>query len=210
MPSRDLSASNVRGAVSAESALQQTDPSPSPAGLGEWTGRGHGCARVRPFSQRLLLIFGLTLLVGCDHATKQVAKGELEGQNPHDLIHGVLDLRYAENTDVAFNLLSAMPERARVPLLGVVGAGAVIGLLGVLLLRRGGTGLGRAALLLVTAGAAGNVLDRIARGYVVDFVHVPHWPVFNVADAYVTAGAILLAWSALKARASRPTGSPSR
>ena len=51
----------------------------------------------------------------------------------------------------------------------------------------------------MTAGALGNVLDRVVRGYVVDFVQVPHWPVFNVADIYVTAGAILLGWTALRA-----------
>jgi signal peptidase II len=158
---------------------------------------------MRPIAQRLPLLVGLMLLVGCDHATKHVAKSQLEGRGPHSLIHGVLDLRYAENTDVAFNLLRAMPERTRVPLLNVVGAVAVAALLGVLLLRRRGTGFGRAALLLVTAGAVGNYLDRVIRGYVVDFVHVPYWPVFNVADAYVTVGAILLGWSALRSRRNR-------
>lgn len=152
---------------------------------------------MRPLVQRLALIGTLTLLVGCDHATKRVAKGELEGHGPRDLIHGVLDLRYTENTDVAFNLLRTVPDRVRAPFLVVTGAVAVLGLLGFLLLRRGGTGFVRAALLLITAGAVGNYLDRVVRGYVVDFVHVPHWPVFNVADAYVTVGAILLAWSAL-------------
>jgi signal peptidase II len=155
---------------------------------------------MRPIASRLVLIIALTLLVGCDHATKRVAKSALEGQGPHDLIRGVLDLQYTENTDVAFNLLRAVPERVRAPLLVIAGAVAVLGLLGVLLLRRGGPGFGRVALLLITAGALGNYLDRMVRGYVVDFVHVPHWPVFNVADAYVTVGAILLAWSALNAR----------
>jgi len=155
---------------------------------------------MRPIAHRLALVFALTLLVGCDHATKRVAKGELEGQGPRSLIDGVLDLQYTENTDVAFNLLRDVPERVRGPLLVVTGAVAVIGLLGALLLRRGGPGFGRAALLLVTAGALGNYLDRIVRGYVVDFVHVPHWPVFNLADAYVTVGAIVLAWSTVNAR----------
>jgi signal peptidase II len=53
------------------------------------------------------------------------------------------------------------------------------------------------ALLLVTAGAVGNYLDRILRGYVVDFMHVEHWPVFNVADIYVTLGVGLFAISML-------------
>ena len=126
--------------------------------------------------------------------------GGVEGQGPRYLIQGVLDLRYTENTDVAFSLLRAVPERIRGPFLIVTGAVAVIGLLGVLLFRRGRPRFGRAALLLITAGAVGNYLDHIVRGCVVDFVHVPHWPVFNVAAAYVTVGAILLAWSALNAR----------
>jgi signal peptidase II len=155
-----------------------------------------GLPAMRTAAHRLALVFALTLLVGCDHATKRIAKSALEGQGPRSVIRGVLDLRYTENTDVAFNLLRAVPERIRAPFLVVTGAAAVIVLLGAVLLRRGGTGPGRAAMLLITAGAVGNYLDRVARGYVVDFVHVPYWPVFNVADAYVVVGAVLLAWSA--------------
>jgi signal peptidase II len=157
---------------------------------------------MRPARHRLALVFALTLLVGCDHATKRVAKGELEGRAPRSLIRGVLDLRYTENTDVAFNLLRVVPERIRAPVLVVTGAAAVLALLAFLLLRQG-SGLGPTAMLLISAGAVGNYLDRIVRGYVVDFVHVPHWPVFNAADAYITVGAILLAWSALNARGER-------
>ena len=159
---------------------------------------------MRPIANRLAVLIALTLLVGCDHATKLAAKSELEGQRPQSLIHGVLDLRYTENTDVAFNLLRAVPERVRAPLLVVVGAAAMLGLLAVLLFRQGGSGFARCALLLMTAGALGNYLDRIIRGYVVDFIRIPHWPVFNVADAYVTLGAILLASSALQRRRSSP------
>jgi signal peptidase II len=145
------------------------------------------------------VLVGLTLLVGCDHATKLAAKSGLEGQPPHQLIRGVLDLRYTENTDVAFNLLRAVPERVRAPILIAFGGAAALALLGLLLLRRG-LGSARVALLFVTAGAIANYLDRVIRGYVVDFVHVPHWPVFNVADAYVTVGGILLAWYAFQGR----------
>ena len=156
---------------------------------------------MRQLGNRCALLAVLTLLVGCDHATKLAAKSERQGQAPRSLIRGVLGLRYTENTDVAFNLLRAVPERVRAPMLTIVGAVAIIALLGFLLLRRGG-GLGfrRIALLLMTAGALGNVLDRVVRGYVVDFVQIPHWPIFNVADIYVTAGAILLGWTALRTR----------
>ncbi|HVY39243.1 MAG TPA: signal peptidase II [Polyangia bacterium] len=139
----------------------------------------------------------LALLVGCDHATKLAAKAELEGHHARPLIHGVLDLHYVENTDVAFNLLRWMPDEVRRPVLFASGGLALLAL-AVLLLRRPPRRLAvQAALLLVTAGAAGNYLDRLARGYVVDFVHLHHWPVFNVADVYVTAGAALLALTAV-------------
>ena len=69
----------------------------------------NGCAN------RFALLIALTLLVGCDHVTKFAAKAELEGHAPRPLIHAVLGLRYTENTDVAFNLLRAIPERVRVP-----------------------------------------------------------------------------------------------
>lgn len=49
-------------------------------------------------------------------------------------------------------------------------------------------------LLLVSAGALGNLYDRIAYGFVVDFLDFRVWPVFNVADSCVSVGAACLAW----------------
>jgi signal peptidase II len=142
---------------------------------------------------RLAVLISLISLVGCDHATKGVAKRELEGGAVRDLVTGVVDLRYVENTDIAFNLLRWVPESIRTPGLLVLGALAIVGL-GLLLLRsRAQSRWHRWALLLVMAGAIGNYLDRVLRGYVVDFVHVHHWPVFNVADVYVTVGYVFLA-----------------
>lgn len=143
---------------------------------------------------RVLLILALLLLVGCDHASKGVAKAALEAAGPRELIRGVVSLHYVENTDVGFNLLRWIPERTRFPVLLVAGAVA-LALLGFVLIRaRAKTGLAFFALLLVTAGAVGNYLDRVFRGYVVDFVELKHWPVFNVADVYVTLGLVALAW----------------
>lgn len=143
--------------------------------------------------RRLVLFASLTLLVGCDHATKGIAKATLEGTVPRELIGGLLDLRYVENTDIAFNLLRWVPEEIRTPGLLATGAIAVLALTVLLVRLRGEVRLAKIALVLVTAGAIGNYLDRLARGYVVDFVHVHHWPVFNVADVYITFGFGLLA-----------------
>ena len=45
---------------------------------------------------------------------------------------------------------------------------------------------------LVLGGALGNLLDRVHQGYVTDFIHVPHWPAFNVADMCITGGVVAL------------------
>jgi signal peptidase II len=149
----------------------------------------------------LFVLAPLAALVGCDHATKHAAKAQLERQPPHQLLGSVLDLRYAENTDVAFNLLRFIPERVRAPLLLVFGGVATLVLL-VIVLRRQHSRAAQVAFLLIGAGALGNYLDRLLRGYVVDFIHVPRWPVFNVADIYVTAGALLLVALGRKQRSS--------
>jgi signal peptidase II len=142
---------------------------------------------------RVLIVVLLLLLVSCDHATKGVAKAELETGGVREVIDGLVSFRYVENTDVAFNLLRWVPEAVRFPLLLVTGALAVAALGFILLRTRGVAFLPLAALILVTAGAVGNYLDRVFRGYVVDFVHLKHWPVFNVADVYITIGYALLA-----------------
>jgi signal peptidase II len=144
------------------------------------------------FSAHLAVLASLLFLVGCDHATKGAAKGELDTGVTRELIRGVVELRYTENTDIAFNLLRWVPESIRAPGLLVSGALAIGGLLLLLLRARSEPGMRRFALVLVTAGALGNYLDRVARGYVVDFVHVHHWPIFNLADIYVTVGWLLL------------------
>lgn len=160
------------------------------------------------FGRCAAVVGTLFVLVGCDHVTKYAAKSQLEGAPRREVIRGVVNLQYVENTDVAFNLLRWVPETVRKPLLTVTGGIAMLGLVALAVTA----GFGRArpgsmvglALLLVTAGAVGNGLDRVVRGYVVDFVRVPHWPVFNVADVYVTAGAALLGLAAWRASRSRP------
>ncbi len=94
----------------------------------------------------------------------------------------------------------------RSPLLLALGALAIAAL-AVLLMRSRAATSERVALALLLAGAAGNYLDRVLRGYVVDFIHVPHWPVFNVADALIVAGFALFGLS--RARARRATRRPS-
>ncbi len=56
------------------------------------------------------------------------------------------------------------------------------------------------ALNLVLAGAIGNLIDRIFRGYVVDFIDLKFWPVFNLADSFIVIGVLLILYYNLKGK----------
>ena len=114
-------------------------------------------------------------------------------QGPVTLIPGVLGLTYAENTGMAFSLLAGQPW-----LLGILSA--VLILLGWLVLRRYRLGtLASVAAMLMLGGALGNMLDRLFTGYVVDMIEVlfVDFAIFNIADAALTLGCALMAWSLL-------------
>ena len=109
------------------------------------------------------------------------------------LIPQVLALTYAENTGMAFSWFSG-----RAWALGVVSALCI--LLGWLVLRRYRLGpLSRVAAMLMLGGAVGNMLDRFFRGYVVDMFETlfMEFAIFNVADAALTVGTMLMAGSLL-------------
>jgi signal peptidase II len=170
----------------------------------DWLSKIRSAAMAKRLTSRLLILFLLFLLVGCDHATKGVAKAELETGGARELVRGLVSLRYVENTDIAFNLLRWVPETIRFPALLVLGAVGVLALCLLLFRARQKVGMLLFPLVLIAAGAIGNYLDRVFRGYVVDFVHVRHWPVFNVADVYVTVGYALLAWTFFVKRSGGP------
>ena len=109
------------------------------------------------------------------------------------LIPHVLALTYAENTGMAFSLFSG-----RAWALGVVSVVCIW--LGWRVLRRYKLGtLSRTAAMLMLGGAVGNMIDRVLRGFVVDMFEVlfMEFAIFNVADAALTVGTVLMAISLL-------------
>ena len=145
----------------------------------------------------LLLLF-TAVLVGCDHGTKLVAQKALEQRGPLRIVRGVLDLRYTENHDTAFSLTRALDFQGKSFVLGAVALYALATIAIFWWRRRHASRLEQVGYGLIVAGALGNVLDRITRGYVIDFIHVHHWPVFNVADILVALGAGALALAAAR------------
>jgi len=112
---------------------------------------------------------------------------------------GFLRLTHATNTGMAFGLL---PDRTL--LLVVASIVGIAVLVIVYRQQRGSRLLLRLALGLQLGGALGNLADRLFLGYVVDFIDVGPWPVFNLADASIVGGILLLLWVLVGNERGRP------
>ena len=142
----------------------------------------------------LLASFGLYLV---DQATKAWAMRELRSGNDRTIINGFFELVYAENPGIAFGQLQQGGNIGRWFFAGLALAAAMAVFFYFLRTPRNDDRiLGACALLL--AGIAGNLTDRARLGYVIDFINVHagsyHWPTFNIADACICIGALLLAY----------------
>lgn len=155
-------------------------------------------------AMRGVLMVLLVVLVGCDHATKVAAKLTLERGGPHVVVPGVVDLLYTENRNVAFSVFHELSSPFKRPLLIAMSCLAIAAIVVAWWKRRETAGLlEQCAYVLVVGGAIGNVVDRWQLGYVVDFIHVGRWPVFNVADAAICVGGALAGIAMRQAGAKR-------
>jgi signal peptidase II len=140
----------------------------------------------------LILLLVAAYLVGCDQATKVAAKTSLESHGAVSLVPGILDLRYAENRGAAFSTWAESTHALVGPALLAFSAVATLLVAAWWWRRRTAGLLERIGYAAIFAGAVGNAVDRAAHGYVVDFIHITYWPVFNVADIAIVAGALAL------------------
>jgi signal peptidase II len=142
----------------------------------------------------LLASFGIYMV---DQVTKAWAMRALRLGDDRTLINGFLDFVYTENRGIAFGQLQEGGSFGRWFFV-ILAVAAAIGVLYYFLRtpRNDDRLLGACALLL--AGICGNLTDRARFSYVIDFISVHagsyHWPTFNVADASICLGAILMAY----------------
>ncbi len=159
-------------------------------------------------------LFGLLALVSAvvDQASKVWARDHLPsfGRAGMSVIGRKLVLLYAENPGIAFSQLQGL-RNGRI-VLSLVSLVALVLVVRYLRSTPASRPAMIAALGLICGGAIGNVVDRIWRGKVIDFVLVDlgfwplnPWPVFNVADAALVAGAILMALALWRARDAAAT-----
>jgi signal peptidase II len=152
-------------------------------------------ADVRSVPSRLrirVLLFGtFGVLYAVDQATKWLAVDRLTGKPDRDLLGDLLVLHLTRNPGAAFSTGTSHTELFTVL--------AVLAVLVVLWLsRRLGSRAWAVAFGFLLAGILGNLTDRIfrapgvLRGHVVDFLMLPHWPIFNVADMCINVAAALI------------------
>lgn len=150
--------------------------------------------------KRKLAFLGVALptILLADILTKRWAEAALEGASRPDFLGGYVPLTLAYNRGAAFGIsVGDDPRWFFIPV-----ALIALGLMVALLVRAHGRDhLRLTALVLVIAGALGNLVDRVRwDGGVVDFIGpvdlgFMHWPIFNVADMAISCGAVLLAVS---------------
>jgi len=170
-------------------------------------------------SRRPYFLISLAVLI-LDQLSKWLVLQILEGRPPRVVIPGWFNLVFSENRGGLFGYFSELADPWRTLLLTLLPLLAIV-LITIFIAR--GQEMDRSSLAglgLILGGALGNLIDRLARGEVIDFLDVyvsspgladwlvarfgtSHWPTFNLADSAIVAGAVLLAFSLVRP-AARP------
>ena len=158
-------------------------------------------------------ILGATALVGLasDQLTKHWINEHLPIGGRIEVIAGFFEITHVRNPGMAFGLLRDFPEAYRLPFFVAVTTLAVLLVFSFYRKLAQGDRLSSCSLGLILSGALGNLIDRITRGEVVDFLHFRlwrdfSWPDFNLADMWIVVGVGLL-FVELLAVESDPEGS---
>ncbi|MBR5636215.1 MAG: signal peptidase II [Pseudobutyrivibrio sp.] len=147
--------------------------------------------KVKKITSITYSIILIALLIVLDQVTKFLAVNNLMNKDDFVLIPNVLEFHYLENTGAAFSLLSGKQL-----LFAVITPILLIALVYILIrmpqVKK--FTLLNYIIVFIIAGAVGNYIDRISNNYVVDFIYFSliNFPVFNVADIYVTCSVIAL------------------
>lgn len=128
------------------------------------------------------------MVIAVDRVTKLFVERHFGvGYGPRQIVDHVLFLTVTRNRGAAFGLFQNFT-------LGFLAVSVVV-LIGILIYYwwlPAGDWPGRVGLALVFGGALANAYDRLVKGSVVDFIQLPHFPIFNVADSSISVGVAIL------------------
>ena len=150
---------------------------------------------------------------------KDLLERGLADREPVVVLQNFWQFRYTQNRGAAWGFLAGAGEKFRVPFFYLVSIAAVIFIFSYYRKLTERQRYLQIALALVLGGAIGNALDRVIRGYVIDFIDWHwmdpdwlrpslHWPTFNVADSGISVGLVLLFLDMLLAK--KPAGQAAR
>jgi signal peptidase II len=159
-------------------------------------------------SRRLQLELWITgVIVALDQATKALVRSRFELHDSLEMIPGLFNLTRVHNYGAAFGLMNAADFPFKTVVLSIVATVALLALTVYASTLPVEQLLARVGLALIVGGAAGNLIDRLSAGYVVDFVDVYwrdwHFWAFNVADAAITVGVAFMILDLLDVRTRR-------
>lgn len=130
---------------------------------------------------------GVTVIgLALDQVTKRIAEARMPLGRVYELLP-FLALQRTQNSGVSFGMLSGQTW-----LIAVATVVAVIVVLAFIWMEKRPVAAGVAGGLVLAGTFGNNVVDRLRQGYVTDFIKLPHWPNFNVADILLVAGVGLL------------------
>jgi signal peptidase II len=150
---------------------------------------------VARYSRQPDLWIALAVVV-LDQIVKAIVRRQIALNESITVIPGFFDLTRVHNTGTAFGFMNATDFPFKTVILACVAIGALAALAMYAATLPASQWLARIGLALILGGAAGNLIDRISEGYVVDFVDLYwsgwHFWAFNVADASITIGVALM------------------
>ena len=157
---------------------------------------GAGGVQAPVFPSHGLMLGIVVGIVVFDQVSKAMVHAWLPLYSSTTIIPGLLDFSYVRNTGAAFGMLNEVDLPFKRALMTAIGLFALIAIALYASRVPPGQPLARLGLTAIIGGAVGNLIDRIASGYVIDFVDVYwgswHFWAFNVADAAITVGACCL------------------
>lgn len=153
--------------------------------------------------QRRVLIYVALVLTTLALVLDPIARATLADGRIVDL--GPLELRLAFNTGVAFSLGNQLPAAVLIAVTAAITVG--IGIYAWISAPHHRT-VHALCLAAIFAGATANVIDRLIDGKVTDYFHTGWWPTFNLADTYITCGAVVLIVAVLLERPEDTSNSP--
>jgi signal peptidase II len=155
-----------------------------------------------------LIFTTLILAVALDQLTKRMILNSFEHGEVLEIMPGFFNLTLHFNKGAAFGLFAGLDDGYRQLVLGLFSKLAIVMLLVFLVYEFYQSKLGQLCIGLILGGAFGNIIDRVYRGEVVDFLDFyigqNHWPAFNVADSCICIGVFILILFESKSKAKKP------